>query len=211
MRQESCTDFAKLSGATPMSTETRAQNGGKTVAEDLVAQSKALFEAAAADEQQLDLLEPISPEEMAMAHEELGPNAGNITVLQHARLKRKGRPPQSRNKRTDEFEAYIRQFGSDPAVTLMKIQATEAEMLVERSRLLDPVKRRMSYGDAQALRVRCAEALMPYLHGKKPVTVDATIRGVMVVEEIGSGPRPSRATIEGEILGVMADDGEDGR
>lgn len=191
-----------------MSTETRAQNGEKTVAEDLVAQSKALFEAAAAEEQQLDLLEPISPEEMAMAHEELGPNAGNIAVLQHARLKRKGRPPQSRNKRTDEFEAYIRQFGSDPAVTLMKIQATEAEMLVERSRLLDPIKRRMSYGDAQALRVRCAEALMPYLHGKKPVTVDATIRGVMVVEEIGSS-RPRSATIEGEILGVMADDGDD--
>lgn len=193
-----------------MSTDTRAQNGGKTVAEDLVAQSKALFEAAAADEQQLDLLEPISPEEMAMAHEELGPNAGNIAVLQHARLKRKGRPPQSRNKRTDEFEAYIRQFGSDPAVTLMKIQATEAEMLVERSRLLDPIKRRMSYGDAQALRVRCAEALMPYLHGKKPVTVDATIRGVMVVEEIG-GNRARGTTIEGEILGVMADDGDDGR
>ena len=176
-----------------MSTETRAQNGGKTVAEDLVAQSKALFEAAAADEQQLDLLEPISPEEMAIAHEELGPNAGNIAVLQHARLKRKGRPPQSRNKRTDEFEAYIRQFGCDPAVTLMKIQATDPEILVERSRLLDPVKRRMSYGDVQALRVRCAEALMPYLHGKKPVTVDATIRGVMVVEEIGSS-RPRGAT-----------------
>ncbi len=193
-----------------MSTEIRAQNGGKTVAEDLVAQSKALFEAAAADEQQLDLLEPISPEEMAMAHEELGPNAGNIAVLQHARLKRKGRPPQSRNKRTDEFEAYIRQFGSDPAVTLMKIQATDAEMLVERSRLLDPIKRRMSYGDAQALRVRCAEALMPYLHGKKPVTVDATIRGVMVVEEIGSS-RPRGTTIDGEILGVMADEGEAGR
>jgi hypothetical protein len=208
MRQESCTDFAKLSGAAPMSTDTRAQNGGKTVAEDLVAQSKEIFEAARAEEQQLDLLEPISPEEMAMAHEELGPNAGNIAVLQHARLKRKGRPPQSRNKRTDEFEAYIRQFGSDPAVTLMKIQATEAEMLVERSRLLDPVKRRMSYGDAQALRVRCAEALMPYLHGKKPVTVDATIRGVMVVEEIG-GNRSRGATIEGEILGVMADDGDD--
>ena len=193
-----------------MSTEQNTKAGGKLVADELIAQSKALFESAAAEEQQLDLLDPVSPEDMALAQEELGPLAGNIAVLRHARLKKQGRPMGSRNKRTDDFEAYICQFGSDPAVTLMEIQSTPPEMLVERSRQIDPIKRRMSYADAQALRVRCAEALMPYLHGKKPVTVDATIRGVMVVEEIG-GNRARGSTIEGEILGVMADDGEDGR
>lgn len=191
-----------------MSTKPAAKDGGKLVADELLAQSKALFEAAVAEEEQLDLLDPVSPEDMALAQEELGANAGNIAVLQHARKKKQGRPVGARNKRTDDFEAYIRQFGSDPAVTLMEIQSTAPEMLVERSRQIDPIKRRMSYADAQALRVRCAEGLMPYLHGKMPVTVDATIRGVMVVEEIG-GSRPRGAIIEGEILGVMADDGDD--
>lgn len=207
-RLESCADLAKLTGVRRMSTKTGAKDGGKTVADQLVAQSKALFEAAAAEQEQLDLLDPISPEEMALAQEELGPNAGNIAVLQHARAKKKGRPLGSRNKRTDDFAAYILQFGHDPARTLMEIQSTAPEMLVERSRQLDPVKRRLAYGDAQALRVRCAEALMPYLHGKKPVTVDANIRGVMVVEELGDTVARG-VTIDHEPLGVMPIDGDE--
>lgn len=193
-----------------MSSKTGAKDGGKTVADQMVAESKALFEAASAEEQQLDLLDPISPEEMAVAQEELGPNAGNIAVLQHARKKR-GRPLHSRNKRTEDFEAYIRQFGHDPARTLMEIQSTPPEMLVERSRQIDPIKRRLAYGDAQALRVRCAEALMPYLHGKKPVTVDANIRGVMVVEEVTAPRGAAGAIIDAEIIGVGLVDGDGGR
>ena len=186
-----------------MSTKQNTKAGGRLVAEELMTQSKALFESAAAEEQQLDLLDPVSPEDMALAQQELGPNAGNIAVLKHARQKKKGRPLHSRNKRTDDFEAYIREFGRDPAVTLMQIQTTDPEMLVERSRQLDPIKRRMSYADAQALRVRCAEALMPFLHSKKPIAVDATIRGVMVVEEYGNSQGARGIVIDAEPLGVM--------
>jgi hypothetical protein len=212
MRLESCADLAKLTEAAAMSTKTGAKDGGKTVADQLVAQSKALFEEAAAEEEQLSLLDPLTPEEMAVAQEECGPNAGNLTVLRHAREKRKsGRPLGARNKRTDDFEQYIRQHGTDPAITLMQIQSTQAEVLVERSKQMDPVKRRLSYGDAQALRVRCAEALMPYLHGKKPVTVDANIRGVMVVEEIGGDRRYQPTTIDGEIVGIGVVEGDDER
>lgn len=188
-----------------MSTKPGAKDGGKLVAEQLIEQSKALYEAAKAEEQQLDLLDPVTPEEMALAQEECGPNAGHIAVLQHARKKKQGRPVGSRNKRTDDFAAYIREFGRDPAITLMQIQATEPEMLVERSRQMDPIKRRMSYADAQALRVRCAEALMPYLHSKKPVAVDATIRGVMVVEEYGDAQGRRGMVIDAEPLGVLID------
>jgi hypothetical protein len=191
-----------------MSTKQNAEVGGKLVADELIAQSKALFESAAAEEQQLDLLDPVSPEEMALAQEALGPLAGNIAVLQHARKQKQGRPAGARNKRTDDFEAYIREFGRDPAVTLMQIQATDPEMLVERSRQMDPIKRRMSYADAQALRVRCAEALMPYLHSKKPVAVDATIRGVMVVEEYGEGHRGRGVVIDAEPLGILSEGDE---
>lgn len=184
--------------------------GTKAIAEQLAGEAKALVEAAAADEQQLDLLEPVSAEEMAEAQEALGPNAGNLAVLRHAREKRRGRPKGSKNRRSDDFEQYIRQFGQDPAITLMQIQSTPPEVLVERSRQIDPVKRRLSYGDAQALRVRCAEGLLPYLHGKKPVTVDANIRGVMVVEEIGQLRPIGGATVDGEVLGVATDGEIDG-
>lgn len=176
------------------------------MAAQALAQSKALLEDAAAEEEQLSLLGPVTPEEMAEAQEELGPNAGNMTVLRHAREKRKGRPAGSRNKRTDDFAKYISQFGTDPAITLMEIQSTPAEVLVERSNMLDPVKRRMSYGDAQQLRVRCAEALMPFIHSKKPVAVDANIRGVLVVEEIGGAP--VGAIIDMDPIGIMPIDGE---
>jgi hypothetical protein len=189
-----------------MSTKPQTKDGGKLLADELIAQSKSLYEAAAAEAQQLDMLDPVSPEDMALSHEELGPNAGNIAVLQHARAKKQGRPVGARNKRTDDFEAYIRQFGSDPARTLMEIQSTAPEMLVERSRQIDPIKRRMSYADAQALRVRCAEGLMPYLHGKMPVTVDATIRGVMVVEEYSGAPRQRGIMIDAEPLGVLSEE-----
>lgn len=143
----------------------------------MVSQSRDLLREAAAKERQLEMLDPITPEEMALAQAELGPRAGNIAVLQHARAARRGRPKGSRNRRSDDFARYIGAFGQDPAITLMQIQSTPPEVLVERSKAMDPDKRRMSYGDAQALRVRCAEALIPYIHSKKPVAVDLGVSG----------------------------------
>lgn len=191
-----------------MSTKPGAKDGGKLVAEQMVEQSKALFEAAANEEQQLDMLDPVSAEEMAIAQEELGPNAGNLSVLRHAREKRKGRPKGSKNRRSDDFESYISQFGPDPAVVLAQIAGTPEEVMVERSRQIDPIKRRMSWADARAMRIRCAEALLPYRHSKKPVAVDATIRGVMVVEEYGDAQGRRGIVIDAEPLGVLSQ-GED--
>lgn len=187
-----------------MSTKPKEKDGGKLVAEQMLEQSKALFEAAANEEQQFDMLDPVSAEEMAIAQEELGPNAGNLTVLRHAREKRKGRPKGSKNRRSDDFENYISQFGPDPAVVLAQIAGTPEEVMVERSRQIDPIKRRMSWGDARSMRIRCAEALLPYRHSKKPVAVDATIRGVMVVEEYSGAPRQSGIMIDAEPLGVLS-------
>lgn len=191
-----------------MSTD-REQPGGKQLAEDVLAEAKRLQEDALAEEEQLSLLEPISAEEMAEAHEALGGEAGPLAVLRHAREKRKGRPRGSRNRRTDNFQRYLSQFGPDPAVALMMIIADSEEAMVERSRAMDPVKRQLSYGDARQFRMRAAEGLMPYWHGKQPVRVDATIRGVHLHEHIGDVDRGA-ATIDGEIIGValQQDDGE---
>lgn len=179
--------------------------GGKAAAQGLVDQSKALVDAAAAEERQLDMLDPISAEEMVEAQEDLGPNAGNLAVLRHARAKRQGRPLGSKNRRTDDFERYISQFGSDPAVALTRIHSSTPEMLVERSRQLDPVKRRLSYGDAQSMIIRAAEAMLPYRHSKKPVAVDHNVRGVIVQEQIGEIRRVGGDAIDGEVIGVAFD------
>jgi len=153
--------------------------GGKEWAQSAVADAKALVTGAAgASAEQLQFLP--SPEDMQDAERFLrqdtrrGPEQSE--VLAEAR-KRAGRKPGSRNRRTDDFARYILGFGQHPAVTMMQIQSTPAEVLVERSAAMDPTKRRLSYGDAQALRIRCAEGLLPYIEGKKPVAVDISVNG----------------------------------
>lgn len=181
-------------------------SGDIAVANAAVAEARSLLAGAAAEEEQLDLLEPLTAAELDDVRQELGAGAGLVTVMRVARERRQGRPKGSRNKRTDDFARYIGQFGQDPAITLMQIQSTPTEELVARSRLLDLPKRQMSYADAESLRIRCAEALLPYIHSKKPVAIDATIRGVIVQETIGEIRDRAGATIDGEILGVAASD-----
>lgn len=161
--------------------------GGKQLAEQLVAESHAALPvpAAAQDQRDFDFLDVPSPEEMSRARREIKEETGSadideLDVLDRARAKRSkgGRRKNSRNKRTKDFERYILQNGNrDPALVLAEIASTPAEVLVQRSRDLDPIKKRLDYGGAQALRMRAAEGLMPYMHGKKPVEVQLTAEG----------------------------------
>lgn len=196
-----------------MSTET----GDAKIVSDAMADAKALLAEEMAAEEQLELREPVSAEDMAEAREELGENAGRITVLKRAREKRRGRPPGAKNKRTDDFARYLLSFGQHPAITMMQISSTQPEMLIQASMqekvhsfrkdgTPNVVTERMTYAEAQALRVRCAEGLLPYIESKKPVAIDATIRGVRVIEE---APRaPGTGAIEGEFtrLGTFGED-----
>jgi hypothetical protein len=151
---------------------------GKDPAVDAVLRdAQRLVSAAAREQQQLELADPLTADEIFEAQEELGFGAGTIAVMRQARKKRAGRPKGRLNRRSDDFVRYIAQFGQDPAITLMQIQTTPPEELVARSHMLDPVKRRMSYADAQSLRARCAEGLMPYFHSKKPLAVDLGLNG----------------------------------
>ncbi|CAN5438767.1 hypothetical protein BH09PSE4_BH09PSE4_22520 [soil metagenome] len=164
--------------------------GDAALVRQVVDDAKELIDGARAEAaEQLDMLDPITPEEMLEAREALGPRAGNLSVLAHAREKRRGRPPGSRNKRTDDFARYILGFGQHPAITLMQIQSTPPEVLIENSRRLRrrrrtdtgieiDVMQTMTYDAALSLKVRCAEALMPYLESKKPVAVDMSFSGV---------------------------------
>lgn len=154
--------------------------GGKSWAAGAVGQSKALIEQAAREEaeEQLSLLDPLTAEELADAQESLGPDAKPLTVLREARARRRGRPKNALNRRTDDFKRYISQFGPDPAVVLTKIMADSEEVMVERSAAMDTAKRRLTWGEARAMRIRAAETLMPYHHGKMPVKMDMTFSGV---------------------------------
>ena len=195
-----------------MSTDA-AKPGGKELAGQLVAEAKALMEEARAGDQQLDLLEPPTAEEMALAQHELGQSAGNLAVLQHARKAKRGRTPGSKNKRTNDFGKYLLSFGRHPAITMMEIQSTPPEMLVERSKQMDPAKRQLSYGDAQQLRVRCAEALLPYLESKKPVAVDMEVHGDFDLHLHALGTSTSNRAIkmiEADFLEIDDCDGEGG-
>lgn len=166
-----------------MSTET----GDAKVIADIVSEGKELVEAARHDAEQTDMFDP-TPEEILEARERLGPNAGNLAVLRDARERKRGRPPGAKNRRTDDFKRFILSFGKHPAITLMEIQSTPAEVLVENSRRLRRRRRKangieidvmqtMSYQDALSLKMRAAEGLMPYLESKKPVDVNLDLPG----------------------------------
>jgi hypothetical protein len=186
-------------------------SGEQGVMAAALSDAKSLLEAAAVEEEQLDLLAPPSPEEMAEAREDLGPEAGKLAVLRHAREKRRGRPKGARNKRTDDFARYLLSFGQHPAITMMQIQSTPPEALIEASKQEKVhsfskageariVVERLSYEQAQSLRIRCAEGLMPFLESKKPVAVDMTIRGVDVIEE---APRQlTGGAVDGDFVEV---------
>lgn len=193
---------------------------GKEAVEDVLRQSQALVDQAAADEaRQMDFLEPVTPEDVLEAREALGPNAGNYSVLQEARKRKRGRPAGSRNKRTDDFVRYIASHGQDPAITLMQIQSTPQEVLIENSRRMRRrvVTKRgleiteiqtMSYETATSLRVRCAEALMPFIHGKRPLAVDLNITGIsdLVIEGVTHTRDEIANLYDGEFVDVDDDD-----
>lgn len=148
-----------------------SENGNKTLTDGILREAQKLVDSGRATQQQLELTDPLTAEEIFAAKVSLGFGAGLVSIMAEAR-KAKGRRPGARNRRNDDFVRYISQFGQDPAITLMQIQSTPPEELVARSHMLDPEKRRMSYADAQGLRTRCAEALLPYMHSKMPLSVE---------------------------------------
>lgn len=175
--------------------------GGKIDAEKLVSDSKALIEGAAVEEEQLSLIDPLTPIEMAEAQERLGPEAPRLAVMREARATR-GRPRGVKNRRTDDFRRYILQFGQDPAITLMQIQSSDPEVLVERSAAMDPPKKRLSYGEAQSMRIRAAETLMPFIHSKQ-AAVDQN--GETVAPLIIAGSTHTVAQVQDIINGKVLD------
>jgi hypothetical protein len=201
---------------------TAPKPGTAIAVEEALRDAKAQFEAAARVEEQMSLLDPVTPEEMVEARDELGPDAGRLSVLKLARERRRGRPKGARNKRTDDFAKYLLQFGRHPAITMMEIQSAQPEILIEASKqekvhsfskLGEPrvVIERMTYAEAQSLRLRASEGLMPYFESKKPVAVDVSFNGIgdLVIEGVTHDRQEVQDIVDADFLEVD-DDGEDG-
>ena len=60
--------------------------GDAAIVREAIDQAKAVLDEARAETpQQLDMLDPVTPEEMLEARETLGPGAGRLSLLRHAR------------------------------------------------------------------------------------------------------------------------------
>lgn len=168
----------------------------KTLTDDVLGQARRAAIDGKPEARQLNLIDPLTAEDLFAAKTELGFGKSIVEILAEAR-KGKGRRAGTRNRKNDDFVRYISQFGQDPAITLMQIHSTAPEELVARSHLMDPEKRRMSYADAQGLRKQCAEALMPYMHSKMPLSVELGEAGDFNLLIPGQNISPEDAVLAG--------------
>lgn len=179
---------------------------------DAVAEARALAPAAA--EQQDDLFaEPMSSEEMVAAREALGPNASHLAVLEEARSRRGGRRKGQLNRNTRDLVEYLSQFGPDPAVAAMRIIGETEEMMIQRSANASDGKRRMTFAEAQAARMRMIELMTPYFHGKKPVQVDMSFSGIgdLVLASFGGAAAARSSDIVDADFLPLPDGGDTGK
>lgn len=201
------------------------ETGDRKLVSDLVRDAKEMIAGERQAAEQLDMLEPLTPEEMLEAREALGPNAGGLAVVHKARENRKGRPPGARNRRTDDFARYILSFGQHPAITMMQIQSTPAELLIARSRrkvmkvlkggkdrddlIVEVEEDTLTYEGAESLRLRAAEGLLPFIESKK-IAVDATLRTDFTLIEEVNDPNGRRADVEdGDYLEIQPEPPEE--
>lgn len=188
---------------------------GRAVMQDLQAQ----LDEQRVEEEQLDLLEPITPEDIWAEREAMGSTADPVEVAKAARARKRGRPRGSRNRRTDDMEQFLLSHGQHPAITLMQIQSTAPEVLMEASKRRkvhsfrkdgtpNVVVEHMTYEAAQSLRARCADILMPYLVGKKPIAIDMSFSGVadLIIEGVTHSRDELGDVIDAEFLPVTGED-----
>lgn len=198
-----------------MSTET----GDAAIGRAIMDNAREQLDAERAQAEQLDFLEPITPEDVWDARQDLGPDADYLDVTKAARERKRGRPQGSRNRRTDDLERFLLSHGQHPAVTLMQIQSTAPEVLMEASKRRkvhsfqkdgkpNVVIEHMTYEAAQSLRARCADILMPYLVGKKPIAIDMTLRDVgdLIIEGVTHTAEEIEGIVDAEYLDVDEED-----
>lgn len=123
----------------------------------------------------------------------------------------KGRPEGAPNRKNNDMIAYLTALGHrDPWVTLSMVQTADTAKLAQQLG--------MKRGEALALQVRAADAIMPYHHGKKPTQVELDLgrnqrpfmvlgdMNVAIIGENGfmSAGEPPMKTIDNQPLSEAA-------
>lgn len=176
--------------------------GGKDLLDGAVRAAKDAIAERPRESEQFDFLDVPTPEQMADAQHALGDDARPREVLAEARRRGGGRKPGSRNRRSEDFERWVLQFGRHPARALIEIASASPEVLIERSAAMDPSKRRMTYAEALAIIMRASDILMPYLVGKKPVEIKHALDGdfALLIPGLNITEGDARAAAEGTFV-----------
>ena len=101
-----------------------------------------------------------------------------------------GRPPGARNKRTADMVAYLERRYSSPLEALALVYSRNIKVLAAEMGLTTPTFDQLV--ELLKLQIIAADKLAPYLHSKKPVSVEVSSRGVvqLVVEKHGAKALP---------------------
>lgn len=147
--------------------------------------------AAAGEQQGLPLgLELDDLPDLRESEEHLGlPDAGEVLAIQaelgegatigqavteyRRRAGAGGRKRGSKNRRTDDFSRWLLSHGPHPGLFLTRVLARPTELLAEE----------LGCKVAEALdrQIRCADILLPFHEGKKPVEVNVNGKGGMAL------------------------------
>lgn len=142
------------------------------------------------------------------------PDASEITAIQmeigcdvfeavreHRRRKGQGgRKKGALNKRSDDFQRYMLQFGPHPGITLMRVQGRPVEVLA--------AELGCDKATAQQMQIRAAGELMPYFEGKMPMTVNVNASGDFTLTMVDEAGQPIMDADFEELPLSFADAGE---
>lgn len=146
-------------------------------------------QAPGEEAEQLDLLGMPDPRFGVVAERKPGP----------------GRPPGSRNRRTEAWAQFLLARYASPLEVLAQIATSSVEEL----------HKRLGCSPLEALQEKrlAAIGLLPYLHQRQPIAVDLNSRQVVHLSIHDAGPAPAES-LAVEIVGIVENqelsEGDDG-
>jgi hypothetical protein len=100
--------------------------------------------------------------------------------------RKRGRPPNARNRRNQKFRDFVLSQHSHPGIALARIYDRPVELLAAE---LECKK-----VEAAAIQARAAAELLPYIEGKAPISVEMRRRNDVVLIMPGSGMAEAELT-----------------
>lgn len=140
----------------------------------------------------LDGQEPIrfrfmpDPVQLDMLRDERGRLPANaLRTLRKAQHERGvGRPPGAGNKASKQLAKYFIEKWGDPLDVLGEIINTPTDVLVEQLKLAqggEAKHKPVRAMDAQLLRLKAVDIVLPYIRGKQPISIDLNTRADVIL------------------------------